>query len=154
MLTKVVYIYIYITYKKALLITFLNESELFFPVKYFQVLLYKLKLLTKVEGDPKAPFLIATTQGVGEDATPFPGLIHFTLDPYLIMLTVKQGGIKYLLYSLWYDSAWDWTQVFRAIAEHSNRLANVRLILTGHCYITVIIEDQSFVCTHFVHFDL
>ena len=32
---------------------------------------------------------------VGEDATPFPGLLHFTLDMYLIMLNVKQGGIKY-----------------------------------------------------------
>ena len=28
-------------------------------------------------------------------ATPFPGLLHFTLDPYLIMVSVKQGGIKY-----------------------------------------------------------
>ena len=34
-------------------------------------------------------------QGVAEGATPFPGLLHFTLDPYLIMLSVKQGGIKY-----------------------------------------------------------
>ena len=32
---------------------------------------------------------------MGEGATPFPGLFHFTLDPYLIMLRVKQGGIKY-----------------------------------------------------------
>ena len=51
-------------------------------------------------------------QGVGEGATPFPGLLHFTLDPYLIMLSVL---------SLWYDSTWDWTQVSRAIGEHSNR---------------------------------
>ena len=34
-------------------------------------------------------------QGVGEGATPFPGLLNFTLDPYLIMLSVKQGRIKY-----------------------------------------------------------
>ena len=53
-------------------------------------------------------------QGVGEGATPFPGLLHFTLDPYLIMLSVKQGGIKY---HFWYDSTWDWTQVSRAIGE-------------------------------------
>ena len=33
--------------------------------------------------------------GVGEDATPFPELLHFTLDPYLIMLSAKQSGIKY-----------------------------------------------------------
>ena len=43
------------------------------------------------------------------------------------MLSVKQGGIKYHFLSLWYDSTWDWTQVSRAIGEHSNRLANVRL---------------------------
>ena len=64
-------------------------------------------------------------QGVGEGATPFPGLLYFTLDPYLIILSVKQGGIKYHFLSLWYDSTWDWTQVSRAIGEHSNRLANV-----------------------------
>ena len=29
-----------------------------------------------------------------KDATPFPGLLHFTLDTHLIMLSIKQGGIK------------------------------------------------------------
>ena len=42
----------------------------------------KVKLATIVEGDPMAPFSIATT-------------LRCTLDPYLIMLSVKQGGIKY-----------------------------------------------------------
>ena len=28
-------------------------------------------------------------------ATPFPRLLDFTLDTYLILLSVKQGGIKY-----------------------------------------------------------
>ena len=46
----------------------------------------KVKLATLVEGNQKAPFSIAT---------PFPGLLHFTLDLYLIMLSVKQGSIKY-----------------------------------------------------------
>ena len=45
------------------------------------------------------------------------------------MLSVKQGGIKYHFLSLWYDSTWDWTQVSRAIGEHSNRYAQ---ILTKH----------------------
>ena len=36
---------------------------------------------------------------------------------YLIMLSVKQGGIKYYFLSLWYDSTWDWTPVSRAIGE-------------------------------------
>ena len=34
-------------------------------------------------------------QCVGEGPTPFPGLLHFTLDSYLILPSVKQGGIKY-----------------------------------------------------------
>ena len=46
-----------------------------------------LKFTTLVEGGPKAPFSIATTPKEG--ATPFPVLLHFTLDPYLIMLSVK-----------------------------------------------------------------
>ena len=40
------------------------------------------------------------------------------------MMSVKQGGIKYHFLSLWYDSTWDWTQVSRAIGEHSNRLTS------------------------------
>ena len=50
----------------------------------------KVKLGTLVEGDPKAPFLIATTPRCGEGATPFSGLLHFTLDLYLIVLSAKQ----------------------------------------------------------------
>ena len=34
---------------------------------------------------------------------------------YLIMLSVKQGGIKYHFLSLWYD--WDWTPVSQAIGN-------------------------------------
>ena len=46
-------------------------------------------------------------QGVGEGATPFPRLLHFTLDPFFIMLSVKQGGINYHFLGFWYDSTWD-----------------------------------------------
>ena len=46
----------------------------------------KVKLSTVVEGNPKAPFSIATTPKCWEGATPFPGLLHFALDPYLTML--------------------------------------------------------------------
>ena len=55
------------------------------------LLLLKVKLATVVEGDPTDPFSIATTPRCREGATPFPGLLHFTFDPYLIMVTVKQG---------------------------------------------------------------
>ena len=60
-----------------------------------------------VEGGPKAPLSIPTTlrcKIVGEGATPFHGLLHFTLDPYLIMLSAMQGEFKYPFLSLWYDS--------------------------------------------------
>ena len=45
----------------------------------------KVKLATLVEGDH---------EGSRGGAAPFPGLLHFTLDPYLIVLSAKQGSIK------------------------------------------------------------
>ena len=58
--------------------------------------MHTYKLVTIVEGDRKAPFSLATTtRYVGVGAIRFPGLIHFTFDPYLIMLIVQQGSIKY-----------------------------------------------------------
>ena len=81
----------------------------------------KVQLATIVEGDLKAPFSIATTPRCRGRRYSFPRLLHFTLDPYLIMLRVKQGGIKYHFLSLWYDLTWDWTQVSQAIGEYSNR---------------------------------
>ena len=48
------------------------------------------------------------------------------------MLSVKQGGIKYHFFkSLWYDSTRDWTQVSRAIGEHSNRWAKLVLVYSS-----------------------
>ena len=81
--------------------------------------------MTLVEGDLKAPFSI----GVGEGTSLFPELFHFTLDPYLILLSVKQGGIKNHFLSHWYDLTWDWNQVFWAIDEHSNHYANMNMLV-------------------------
>ena len=80
---------------------------------------------------PSLPFRYLQEKVVGKGATLFSELFHFTLDPYLIMLSDKQGGIKYHFLSLWYDSIWDWTQFSRAIGEHSNHYANVRLCFNG-----------------------
>ena len=88
----------------------------FFSIIYLYI--SKVKLATIVESDPKAPLSIATSPRCKGGRYSFPWLLHFTLDPYLIMLSVKQGGIKYHFLSLWYDSTWDWTQVSRAIGEH------------------------------------
>ena len=64
-----------------------------------------------VKGNPKGPFSVATTLRCWGGCysfpwiaplnpwyiptTSFPGLLHFTLDTYLIKLSVKQGDIKY-----------------------------------------------------------
>ena len=85
-------------------------------------------MATIVEGNPKAPFSIATTPRCRGGRYSFPGLLYFTFDPYLIMLNVKQGGIKYHFLSLWYDSTWDWTQVSRAIAKHNSVLGEETLV--------------------------
>ena len=70
----------------------------------------------------------ALLQVIGDGATPFPGLLHFTLDSYLIMLCVKQGGIKYHFLSFWYDLTWDWTQISWAIGKYSNHYASLNSI--------------------------
>ena len=53
------------------------------------IYIYKVKLATLVESDPKATFSIVTARRCSGGATPFLRLLHFTLDPYLIMLSVK-----------------------------------------------------------------
>ena len=52
-----------------------------------------------------------------QGATPFPRLLPFTFDPYLIMLSAKQGDIKYHFLSLWYDLTRDWTPVSCTIGK-------------------------------------
>ena len=94
-----------------------NRQFWFFNIGFLMIV---VKLATIVEGDQKVPFSIATTPMCKGGRYSFPGLLYFTLDPYIIMLSVKQGGIKYHFLSLWYDSTWDWTQVSRVIGEHSN----------------------------------
>ena len=48
-----------------------------------------------VKGRPKDSFSIATRPRCRGDTTYSLGLLHFIPDTYLIMLSVKQGGIKY-----------------------------------------------------------
>ena len=47
-----------------------------------------------------ASFSLATKLSLGEGTTTFPWITPLILDPYLIMLSVKQGGIKYHFLSL------------------------------------------------------
>ena len=55
---------------------------------YIIIYMSEVKLATVVEGDQKAPFSIATTRRCREGAIPFPGLLLFTLDKHLILLSI------------------------------------------------------------------
>ena len=75
---------------------------------------------TVVKGNLKVPFSIVNTPRCRRGHYSFPWIAPFTLDPYLIMLSVKQGGIKYHFLSLWYDLTWDWISVSWATGKCSN----------------------------------
>ena len=56
----------------------------------------KYKLATEVAGYPKGPFsLAAALRCRGGECYYFPLIAPLTLDPYRIMMNVKQRGIKY-----------------------------------------------------------
>ena len=62
---------------------------------------------------------ISIHRAIWKGATLFPGLLHFTLDPYHIILCVKRSGIMYHFLSFWYDTTLDWNPVSRTIGEQS-----------------------------------
>ena len=80
----------------------------------------------------RLPFQLLLHCGVQEGITPFSWLLHFTLDQYLIMLSVKQGMLSKeassTILSLWQDSIWDLTPVSWAFGKHSNHYTNVPVI--------------------------
>ena len=78
-----------------------KSLETYLIISYIYIYISKVKLATIVEGKPKALFSIATTPRCRGGRYSFPVLLYFTLDPYLIMLSVNQGGIKYHFLSLW-----------------------------------------------------
>ena len=63
---------------------------------YIYIYMYKSKVGDRSGGQAEGSiFKKLLHRGVGEGASLFSGFLHFTLDTYLILLTVKQGGIKY-----------------------------------------------------------
>ena len=70
------------------------------------IYIYRVKLETLFEGNPKSPFSIATTPWSWGKRYCLVWIVPLTLDTYPIMLSVKQGGIKYYFFSIWYDSTW------------------------------------------------
>ena len=105
-------------------------------------------LATRIEGDPKAPPSIATTLRYRRGCYSFPRISP--LYPWSLPYNAEgyAGGIKYHFLNLWYDSTWEWTQVFRAIGEHSKHYANVRggSPLSGvlPCLYQEFLESQPF----------
>ena len=65
----------------------------------YQYFIISSKLADHSPGQTKDSFSIATTRGGGDGATPFP-LAPLTIVSYLIILNVRQGGIKYPFLSL------------------------------------------------------
>ena len=65
-----------------------------------------IKLATVVEGHPKASFLVATTQWCRGGTSPFPGLLHFTLDMYLIILRYWYIYLLLVAYIYIYNDHW------------------------------------------------
>ena len=55
------------------------------------------------------PFLKATKLRCREGLYSFPWIAPLSLDPYLIMVSAKQGGIEYHFLRLWYDATSEWS---------------------------------------------
>ena len=64
---------------------------------YIYIYIY-ISCLKVIEGDSKASFSIATTPRCKSEWCSFPLIAQISLDPYLIMLGVQEGGIKYHLW--------------------------------------------------------
>ena len=77
------------------------------PWKLLSLRNLNLSWPTVDEGDLKAPFSIATTPRCRGGCYSFPWIAPLNLDPYLIILSVKQRGIKYHFLNPWYDLTWD-----------------------------------------------
>ena len=88
---------------------------------YIQTLIqmHKIKVGNIVEGDPRAPFSIATTLRcrLGRYSIPWIAPLYPWSLP--IVLSAKKGSIKYHLLHLWYDLTWDWTPVSWTIGEYT-----------------------------------
>ena len=86
-------------------------------------------------GNTKGLFSIAITQGVKQGTTLFIGLLHYTIDWYLIMMSVKQGRVKYYFLRLWYDSTRDSTPVSLLANTHTHTHTRVHTLTRTHTHI-------------------
>ena len=75
------------------------------------------------------------------------------------MLSAKQGGIRYHLSSLWYNSTWDWIPVSRTIGEHSKHYAKKepvgwypRGVLFEAIGYGIVVSEFELLSRYYVHF--
>ena len=74
-------------------------------INKLNIRMHNLSWLTIVEGDPKAPFATAITPRCRGGPYSFPSTTPLTLDPNILMLSVKQRGIEYHFFEslVWLD---------------------------------------------------
>ena len=137
-----VYIYVYI-YRYMYVSEYLCGCAWVYT--YIYVYIY-ISWPTVVEGHPKAPFSIATTPRCILGPYSFSWIFPFPLDPYLLMLSVKQESINYHFLSLWCDPTWDWTLVSWAINEYI--CINIYIYIYSCIYIYVYMRICTHMCTH------
>ena len=74
---------------------------------HIYICVYICKIGNSSQGQPLGSLFNSYYTEEGDGTNPFDELLHFTLDMYLITVSVKQGGIKYHFLSLWYNSIRD-----------------------------------------------
>ena len=102
---------------------FIQLSTHFYHAVRFTTNLYFrfiIKLATIVEGDPRAPFSIATPPRCTEGRYSFPWIapLYSASIPFNAERQTRRHQLPFS--SLWYDSTWEWTPVSRVIGKHSN----------------------------------
>ena len=85
----------YLTVCKQMSYNGLVKNKVIHKIFTFKSYIYmKVKLATVVEGDPKAPFSIATTLRCGGNATPFPGFLHFICVYIYIYIVIHRQTVS------------------------------------------------------------
>ena len=98
----------------------------------FRIYLY---LPTIVQGNPRAPFLIASILWCWRGCYSFPWIAPLTLDLYLIS---KEAWSTIIFFNLWYDSTSDWNLVSQTIVKHSNHYAYIYIYIYIYIYMPKI----------------
>ena len=96
------------------------------PMAHIYIYIYKVYLAT-----------------VEEDTTPFPGLLHFTLDTYLTMLSVKLGGIIFWVFGI----TWSWIETLFP-GPLVNTLPTWQITQYQYIYIYIYIYIVIYVCVY------